>query len=241
MNFGTSTTQNNMGGVFDLSNPSSTNVLKGSTIAGPTIFNLNGAGGAGSGSGIKGATMFDAASLAAGYDANNRQRYVDQATTNAKQQINAQVGAAQRTAAMQGRKSITTPTQMIDAAAEVAAAGTQGGWKADEDSFNKRMQVANLAQQGNMFNLQSANNWNNANYQQGMLGVAQQQANNQTNSINRSLNTQNQEVQGYNSYNQSMGTNPYGLTNYSGTGNTSRSQIGGSLGTDMGNAYSAVL
>ena len=200
MNYGSTSTQNNIGGVFDVSNPASMSALQGQKLAGPAVFNLSGYGGAGgSGSGIKGATMFDAASLAAGYDANNRQRYVDQATTNAKQQIGAQTGAAQRAAAMQGRRYISSPTQMIDAAAETAGAGTQAGWQADSDSFNKHMQIANLAQQGNMFNLENAKDWNTANYQQGMLGVAQQQANNQTNAMNRSLNAQNEEVQGFNS------------------------------------------
>jgi len=195
---------------------------------------VGGSLGGGGGTGVKGATMFDAASLAAGYDAQNRQRYIDQATTNAKIQQQNQTGEAQRTAAMQGRRYLSSPAQMIGQAANLAAAGTQGGWQADSDSFNKRMQVANLAQQGNMFNLQSANAWNQANYQQGMLGVAQQGVQNQTNAMNRAANTQDQMVQGYNIQNQN---NPYGFTNYTPGQSAGMNLSGSGSSLNMGSTY----
>jgi len=233
-------------GVFDLSDPKQKASINGQTIAGPTTLYL----GDHSENQIKSAYSTGVSGLAAGYDAQNRQRYIDQATTNAKIQQQNQIGAAERSSAIQGKRYISSPSQMINSAANLAAAGTQAGWKADEDNFTKRMQVADLGMKENEFNQNSANAWNQTSLGWANVGLKQQELNNQQNALSRSKSSGNSEAQGYNNYNNyhpsagsTFGTDfgssdmSSGLTSKQYAGNPS---VAGMSSSDFGNPYLGV-
>ena len=230
------------GGTYNVGDPR----INGMTISGPTTFRLGNA----TGPNIHSAYSMPSSSLVAGWDSTARQQYVDQATTNAKNQIGNQLGAAARQAAMQGRRFISTPAQQIQGAAQVAAAGTQAGWNADQESFNRRMQMANLNNQDRQFNLQAAGQYNQAALGYGGLANQSRGMDMQQAAYNQSLNNQRQQAQGFNQGNQAQisqyggqmtSANPYGLTNYNpgrGAGNSlgvNSGFGGGNISGSMGN------
>ena len=233
-----------MSGTVNMTDPSSVARFNGQNLGGPTNIQLGNQGNA-----VQSAYSMPTSSYAAGYDAVNRQRYVDQASTEMKTQQANQLGAAQRQAAMQGSRNLTTPAQMINAAANVAGAATQAGWKADDDTFQRHMALAGLANQDRQFDLSKTNAWNQTQLGWADVGLKQQQLNQNQNSYTNSLNNQNQQAQGYNQDNQQpqyrsqyggviTNGNPYGLTNYSGSawGTTpySKAAAGSSIGNSFG-------
>ena len=95
------------------------------------------------------------------------------------------------------------------------------------------MQVAGLAQQGNMFNLQAANAWNQANFGYGELAAKNRQIDMQQNAMNQGYNQQNSMARGYNAYNQSRGG-----ANYSNIGSGLMAGANGSLWSSGTNTLS---
>jgi len=99
----------------------------------------------------------DVAPLAAGFDSVNRQQQVDTAVNETNSQIQQQTGSASRTAQQYGRRFILSPLARVQAAAYSAAAGTQAGFNADNESFERRVQLAKLADADRTSRQQQAN------------------------------------------------------------------------------------